>query len=82
MAGITRRAIAASSRWRSVSAAPMIRLREAASSCVRSVELFDLGGELDLQPGVAEGDRRLVGDVGEQPVLVRADVAPGRQAQA
>ena len=56
----------------------MTRLPRRGEVAGAPVELLDLGGELDLQPRVAEGHRRLVGDVCEQPVLERR----GRRARA
>ena len=82
MVGRTLRPISASSRRLSVSAAPMMRLREAASCRVRSIQLPDPGRELDLQPDVAEGQRGLLGDVGQQPLLDGTYVASRRQRQA
>ena len=46
-----------------------------------TVELAHALGELQLEPDVAQGQRRLLRDVGEQPVLERPDVASGREGQ-
>ena len=41
-------------------------------------ELLDLARQLGGQPGVAEGQAGLVGEVGQQPVLAGAQGSPGR----
>ena len=67
--GSTSREMAASRARRAASSASMIRARDSRQLAGGAVELGHVPGQLGLQRGVAEGDRGLVGQGREQPLV-------------